>query len=168
MIVTAAGWAFVSFLLILQSTLLQAVSIAGAVPDLSLVAILWLSYHTLRSEGPIAAFFAGFSADFISSSPLGYHSFQFSVIAWCASLLSRAIRIEGPFLPILFGAAGTLVKFVSGLILSWILGQDRILAGSFLEGRLWVQVAYNAALSPFLFYALAPIRRRLNSGDWRR
>lgn len=160
-------WALASLFMFLQSTLLQALAIDGVVPNLALLVILIGAYHGIAHEGAIAGFMAGFSLDLLSSAPFGYHSFCFTIAAWSAASIQRLVKIEGVLLPTLLGAMGSIAMMLSAGLLGLLYGPERVVAVSLADPRVWIEVAYNAALTPILLFAARPGLTWLYSRDRR-
>jgi rod shape-determining protein MreD len=151
---TLAGAALAFLLAIVQSTWLDVVSVAGAIPDISLLVILWISYRNSRGEGPAAGFLSGIATDFISSAPIGYNAFVTTFAAYLASLLQGSIRLDRIILPFMLAVGGTLAKALGATALSLLFGSGKVFAPSFAEPRIWVEVLYNGLLAPPVFLAL--------------
>ena len=160
-------WAIASLFLFLQSTLLQAIALDGVVPNLGLIVILIGAYHGRAHEGAIAGFLAGFTLDLLSSSPFGYHSFMFSMAAWSVASLQRMVKVEGVLLPTLLGALGSAVVMLSAALLGFLFGPSRLAALSLADRRVWIEIAYNAVLTPILLVAMRPAIAWMYSRDRR-
>jgi len=154
----------VALLVIVQSTWLDAVAVLGVVPDLSMIALIYVSFRNESLQGQVAGFVAGLLQDGVSSSPFGLNAFVKTCLAWAFNALSGKFYIDGVFVPMAFGLAGTLAKAVLTLVLSWIFPAV-VATYDFLGPALWVEAAYNAALSPVLFLALRPFDGLLAPGD---
>ncbi len=163
-----ATWVLAFLALLLQSTWLQTVAIAGVVPDLALLVILWVSYGNSRAEGPIAAFLAGVAFDFLSSGPVGFGPFIYTLAAWVASLLHGSIRMDRIALPLVMGFVGTLLKVMGSGILEVLFGPDKVTARSFADSGVWIEAGLNALLAPLLFLALGSMKRWLITEEHRR
>lgn len=143
-----------------QSTWLGSVELWGVRPDLALLVLVWVSYKNGPVEGPFTGFISGLVEDCLSSSPLGFHAFMKTLVAWLSSLLHSAFAIDRIVLPLLLGAAATLGKAGATTILA-ALFRGGLRAYDFLSPALWVEVGYNALLSPPLFLLLRALSRFL-------
>jgi rod shape-determining protein MreD len=143
-----------------QSTWFNGIAIFGVVPDLSLVALIWISYKNGSVEGPISGFLSGIVEDFLSASPLGFHAFIKTAVASATALLHGTFFIDRFLLPILLGIAGTLAKALAAAILYLLFG-SAIHVYSFIDRILWIEAAYNGLLAPLVFLALSPLSRFL-------
>lgn len=139
--------------IVLQSTVLEVIAIAGVKPDLSLVILVFIAVQGGMMAGQISGFTAGLVQDFISVPPLGFYALVRTVIGFLFGRL-RGSLLGGPvILPVVLVAAATLLK---GL-LSWILGSVFSLgfrAGVFLGAAMWVELVYNSLLAPLVFAIL--------------
>jgi rod shape-determining protein MreD len=150
-----------------QSTWFGGIAIFGVIPDISLVALIWLSYKNGLVEGPISGFLSGFAEDFLSASPLGFHAFIKTAVAAAAALLHGSFFIDKLLLPVMLGFAGTIVKAIAADALFLLFG-GKIHVYSFLATGLWVEAAYNGILAPLVFLLLGPLSRFLVTERGRR
>lgn len=138
---------------LLQSTWMHAVAVYAVIPDLALLVVVYVSFQNVRTEGIATGFLSGLLQDFISSAPLGFNAFVRTVIAFGFNLISGSFYIDRILMPMLFGAAATLIKALSTAVLAlafpaFVHGYD------FLDRILWIETAYNAVLAPILFFIL--------------
>lgn len=143
-----------------QSTWFGSIAIFGVVPDIGLVALIWISYKNGLVEGPVVGFLSGFAEDFLSASPLGFHAFIKTAVAASASLLYGSFYIDKLLLPLALGFAGTLAKAVAAGLLFLLFGA-KIHVYSLLDSKLWIEAAYNGLLAPAVFLLLGPLSRFL-------
>lgn len=143
-----------------QSTWFGGIAVFGVVPDLSIIALIWVSYKNGPVEGPVSGFLSGLVEDFLSASPLGFHAFVKTAVAASTALLHGSFFIDKLLLPILLGFAGTVVKAIAAGAL-YILFGSVIHAYSFVDRVLWIEAAYNGLLSPIVFLVLTPFSRFL-------
>jgi len=143
-----------------QSTWLGGIAVFGVIPDLGLLALIWISYKNGPVEGPVAGFLSGFAEDFLSTSPLGFHAFVKTVVAAVTSILHGSFFIDRLVLPILLGVGGTLVKALTVGLLYLLFGSS-IHAYSFIDKVLWIEAAYNGLLAPVVFFLMTPLGRFL-------
>ncbi len=154
----------VTLALIVQSTWLEAIAIRSVLPDLALLVLVFISFHSPSLQGQAVGFVAGFLQDGISAGPLGLNSFVKTAIAWSFNALSGKFYIDRLLMPLLFGFTATLLKALYYALLSWIFG-DKVQAYQFFSAYLWIEAGYNAALAPLLFLVLSPIKRFLVSRE---
>jgi len=155
---TAASTALAACFIFIQTTWLKNGLVLGIVPDFALVIVLWVSYSNKASQGIFAAFFIGLACDLMSASPLGYFAFVYLVPAYAAAVLKQAIHMDRLFVPVLLGAAGTILKAVATGILIIVFGSDKVDSYSLTDYHLWLEVAFNAAISPLMCLLLERLR----------
>jgi len=137
---------------LLQSTLLAQVVPYRAVPDIALLILVYTSYQRGVMTGQITGFASGIFLDFLSYAPLGFNAF-IRVIIGAASGLLRGFSVDAVFLPALLAAAATLSKAALALALH-ILFAGATPAYSLRTPSLWLELAFNMVLSPFIFALL--------------
>ena len=138
---------------LLQSTWLHSIAILSVIPDPALLVIIYVSFHNARTEGVVSGFLSGLIQDFISSAPLGFNAFIRTIVSYGFNCLSGNFYIDRILMPMLFGAVGTLAKALSTALLA-LLFPAFIHGYNFLDRVLWIEMAYNAVLSPVLFFIL--------------
>jgi rod shape-determining protein MreD len=139
--------------ILLQSTILGSVEIAGVRPDIALIVLVFVSLRRGSMVGQVSGFTAGIMEDFMSVSPLGFHPLMCAIIGYLYGRFSGAVFVDPFLMPIILTAVATLFKGLISGIVSALFG---ITASGFLyfTGRLWIEMGYNAVLSPFLFAIL--------------
>ncbi len=142
---------------LLQSTILGRIAIASVRPDIALIVMVFVSLRRGSMVGQVSGFAAGILEDFMSVSPLGFHPLMRAVIGYTYGKFSGTVFVDPFLMPMVLTAVATLLKgLLSGLV-STLFG---ITSSGFLyfAGRLWIEMGYNAVLSPFLFAALNLIK----------
>ncbi len=142
---------------LLQSTWLRSIAVLSVIPDPALLVIVFTAFHNTRTEGIVSGFFSGLVQDFISSSPLGFTSFVRTIVSYGFNSLAGNFYIDRLLMPMLFGAAATLIKALSTAVLAFVFpvfihGYD------FLDKILWIETAYNAVLAPLVFFILGLLK----------
>ncbi|HSV55808.1 MAG TPA: rod shape-determining protein MreD [Magnetospirillaceae bacterium] len=142
---------------LLQSTWLQAIAVLTVVPDLSLLVIVFVAFQNVRTEGIAAGFLSGLLQDFISAAPLGSTAFVRTLVSFGFNQISGSFYLDRVLMPLIFGAAATLVKALATALLAiafpaFVRGYD------FLDRVLWIEIAYNAVAAPIMFFLLGLFR----------
>ncbi len=142
---------------LLQSTVLGNLAIAGVRPDIALIILVFVSVRRGSMIGQLSGFASGILEDFMSVSPLGFHPLMRAVIGYLYGKFSGKVFIDPFLMPILLTAAATLIKGVISGLVSAVFG---LTASGFLyfTGRIWIEMGYNGVLAPFLFALLNLIR----------
>jgi rod shape-determining protein MreD len=156
----------VTILIVAQSTWLDFIAIYSVIPDLSLLAVVYIAFKSRSIQGQSVGFVAGLLQDGISAAPFGLNAFIKTAVAWLANLLSGKFYIDRLLMPAIFGVVATLSKAGYLLLLS-LFFSGKILSYDFLDRTLWIEVAYNAVAAPVLFLLLSPIERFLIPADKR-
>ncbi len=143
--------------ILLQSTILNKIAIRGVRPDLALIVLIFVSMRRGSMVGQVSGFVAGFFEDLMNVSPLGFHSLLRTLIGYLYGLLSGNVFIDPFLMPMILTVIATILKgFLAGIV-SAVFG---IASSGFITftGRLWIEVAYNGVLAPFLFALLNLVR----------
>jgi rod shape-determining protein MreD len=143
-----------SVLFFIQTTWLRNGILAGVVPDLGLLVIVWVSCKNERNVGPFTGFFSGLVCDMLSAAPVGFFAFLYVVPAYLVSVLNRIVSVDGIFVPFLLGFFATVAKAFCSIVLSAIFGSS-VLNSYFLNDvHLWIEAGLNGALAPLVFLLL--------------
>ncbi|MDR1626115.1 MAG: rod shape-determining protein MreD [Spirochaetia bacterium] len=144
--------AFVLF----QTTFLHAVAFQGVIPDLSLIAVVFIANRNGTVAGQTVGFAGGLVEDFLSLSPLGFHALLKTLVGFLAGMSFGIIFIGSFFMPMLMvGAASVLKNVLAALVMA--LTSDPA-AGSFFSLQTLIETGYNMVLSPFVFAILGFIK----------
>jgi len=143
----------VSACILLQSTLLGKIAIRGVKPDLAMIVLVFVSLRRGSMVGQVSGFASGFLEDLMNVSPLGFHSLLKTVIGYLYGVFSGNVFVDPFLMPMVLAVAATILKGVLAGIVSAVFG---ISSSGFITftGRLWIEVAYNGVLAPFLFALL--------------
>jgi len=150
----------VSMLIVIQSTWLDFIAIFSVVPDISLLAVVYISFKSPGLQGQSLGFLAGLLQDGISAAPFGLNAFIKTSIGWLANLLSGKFYIDKVLMPAIFGTVATLSKAFYLILLATIF-PGKIISYDLLGRVLWIEVAYNTVIAPILFLLLSPLDRFL-------
>jgi rod shape-determining protein MreD len=156
----AFSFLLVSILLIVQTTWLDAIAIYSVLPDLALLAVIYISFKAHGLQGQITGFFAGLLQDGVSAAPLGLTALINTVLATLFNSLSGRFYIDKILMPILFGFSATIMKAIMLSLLSFIF-KGKILSYDFLQPLIWIETAYNGILAPILFLLFGLVDRLL-------
>ncbi len=154
------SFGLVSLLIVVQSTWLDYISVYSVVPDLSLIAVVYIAFKSPSLQGQSVGFAAGLLQDGVSAAPFGLNAFIKTAVAWLANLLSGKFYIDRLLMPAIFGFAATLAKAVYLAALSMFFA-GKVFSYDFLDRVLWIEAGYNAVAAPILFLALSPLDRFL-------
>jgi len=160
------SFGLIAILIVIQTTWLDYIAVYSVIPDLSLIAIVYISFKSPGMQGQSVGFATGLLQDGISAAPFGLNAFIKTSIGWLANLLTGKFYIDKIFMPALFGFVATLAKALYLAILS-VIFSEKILSYDLLGRVLWIEVAYNAVIAPILFLLLSPLDRFLIPSDKR-
>jgi rod shape-determining protein MreD len=142
---------------LLQTTVLRAVAIRGVRPDLTFVLLMFVALRRGPMVGQLSGFAVGIVEDLVSLAPLGFHALMRSTVGFVYGLFLGNVYVDPLLIPVAFAAAGTLLKALLTLLLEAVFS---VSAGGFapFTGPVWIELAWNAVLAPFLFAVLGLIR----------
>jgi rod shape-determining protein MreD len=103
--------------------------------------------------GQVSGFFSGILQDLLSSAPLGMNAFIRTLCGALAGIMKGTFFLDAVFLPMILGAAATLVKAISLFILH-ILFAGAVPGYSLTAPLLYIELLLNTIAAPFLFALL--------------
>lgn len=129
--------------LVIQSTVLENISLAGIKPNLILTAVVSVSCLRNREEGAAYGFFAGLLQDCYFSNYIGCCVFLYTFIGYFCGALLKSFYRENFILPMGIAAAATLVyEFLYYIINILLSGYTNIV---YFMGRIIIpETVYNA------------------------
>jgi rod shape-determining protein MreD len=142
---------------LLQSTLLRAVAIRGVRPDLTFLILMFVAIRRGPLVGQLGGFAVGIAEDLVSLAPLGFHALIRATTGFLYGLFLGNVYVDPLLIPVLFAAAGTFVKTLLAMLLEAVFSISSSGFAPF-TGPLWIELGWNAVLSPFLFALLGLVK----------
>ena len=152
--------------LLLQTAVLSALPLPGAVPPLLLVVVVALALADGPASGLVTGFLAGLSADLVSDHALGRLALVHAVVGYGAGLLADRTE-RSALLPVGVVAAASVGAVVLFAVEGFLLGDPRVTAGALMRSGA-SSLAYAVVLTPFVVPAVAALARRAAPDDDRR
>ena len=142
--------------LLLQTTVLAQIQLAGAKPDLIYMVTIILAYLEGPSSGAIAGFAGGMAEDFLLNQPKGITALSLTLLGYAVGMVRQYIVSPSALVPVIMVGVGTAVGLMFNGLVRFLLGQ--LDSGWAFQLQIAVLTGlYNAMLTPFVF----PIVRRL-------
>ena len=145
----ALSAALTAVFVLLQTTVMHRLAFQGVIPDLSLIAIVFIANKNGTIAGQSVGFAAGMVEDFLSLSPLGFHALMKTLIGFFVGMTFGVVFMDSLFIPmVMVGAAALAKNILSAFLMT--LADDSVSAGFFSLTTL-LEIAYTMILSPFVF-----------------
>lgn len=132
-----------------ETVILSNITVLPAVPDMVLIASIYISLLNGRGMGEITGFSSGLILDFLSASPFGFNCIFRTLISYIAGFFGGSINFKGFFIPFMAGLFGTLSKAVFIWLLS--LFYTSVIRYDILSIPFLFELVSNAFLSPIVF-----------------
>lgn len=142
-------------LALVQVTWAPRLSIAGAFPNLVLIAVIGITWMQGVRAGLVWACVGGVLLDLTASGPIGPHALALLTAAYGTSLWARNVDRPNAVHAALTAAAGTIAYSVTLVLTDGLLGMQAMDA-SVVARLTFAAAIYNAVLTPF---AIEIIRR---------
>jgi rod shape-determining protein MreD len=147
-----ASGALLLALLLVETAILANIAYLPVVPDIMLIAVMYLALNNGSLSGETAGFFSGLLLDFTSGAPLGLNCLVRTVVGYVCGLFDRTLDSSGVFIPALLGFCVTLFKIVLTNVVSFFYPQGQITAFVVFSVRTAAELALNTAAAPALFW----------------
>jgi len=143
----------VLFLSLFEAAILSNLVFLPVIPDLVLLAVVFVSFLNSPVTGSTAGFLSGLLLDFFSAAPVGLNAFTKTVTGYVAGRLSGSFNLDRLFIPALMGFSATILKAVLTWLLSLFFGEG-ILTYQLYGGVFWMEVLANTLCAPPVFALL--------------
>lgn len=137
-------------LAMVETTILSNFSFLPAVPDLVLLASIYIAMMNGKAAGVIVGFVSGLILDFITGCPFGYNCLLRTIICYFAGFFNKNLNFKGIFIPFLIGLCGTFSKvFVTWLISLFY--PNTVITYSMISVSFFTELLLNSILAPVIF-----------------
>ncbi|MDR2182199.1 MAG: rod shape-determining protein MreD [Treponema sp.] len=135
---------------LLESALLEKLTLYDAKPDLALGILVYSAYVNGTMSGQLTGFISGIFIDFLSQAPLGLNALVRTIIGALGGLIRDRFFLGRVLLPMTLCAAATALKALMVFILH-LLFAGAVPAYSLAGPTFWSELLLNTASAPFLF-----------------
>ncbi|GMO47310.1 MAG: hypothetical protein Pg6C_09510 [Treponemataceae bacterium] len=141
---------FVSLLLV-ETAILANIAYLPTVPDIMLIAVMYLAFKNGTLAGETAGFFSGLLLDFVSGGPFGLNCLVRTIVGYVCGLCARTLNSGGIFIPALLGLCVTLFKIMLTNMVSFFYPQGQILSFHLFSIHAASELTLNTVIAPVLF-----------------
>ncbi len=138
--------------IILQTTVLNVLTINGATLNTSLLLIITISVYLDPKESLLYTLYTGLLLDTVTGVFIGLNTFIFVLIAYGISIIQEEIVKESYLTPLLLGIASILIYNFFSLFFVYLLGYTVRLAHYF-SMNTFIEIGYNSVFM-LLIYTL--------------
>ena len=138
---------------LIKHAILSNIVYLPAVPDLSLICVLFISLQNGKLFGETSGFFSGLCLDFLGAGPFGLNCLYRTLIGYCGGIFNKVLNPEGLITPALLVRAATVLKAILLLSISILFPMVHIHFSPFTTVFLW-ELAGNTLLGPIIFKLL--------------
>jgi len=135
---------------LLESTLLKKLPSNYIYPDIALIILIFFSNSRGVIEGQVSGFLVGIAEDFLSLSPLGFHSFIKTIIGFIFGNSKGKVFIDPIFFPMLMVLIATLIKGFTAVIISSVFLSPETSPDVF-TFKFAIEIIENCICAPFVF-----------------
>lgn len=146
---------------IIESTILQHISIFGVVPNTSLIIIVCISILTGKKTGSVLGLLLGFLQDMFFYDVIGVHALIYFLIGYTIGLTDKKVFKENLFLPFVFTALSTITFHMIFYVFMYFqsISIDLI---RFIKNIVIIESIFNSILSVFFYKQFLKLYRQPN------
>lgn len=133
-----------------ETAILSNLSFLPAVPDLVLLASLYIVIMNGKTAGVILGFVSGLILDFITGCPFGYNCLLRTLICYFAGFFNKNLNLSVFFIPFLIGLCGTFAK----VFITWLISlfyPNTVVTYSMISVSFFTELLLNSVLAPMIF-----------------
>ena len=137
-------------LAMVETAILSNFSFLPAVPDLVLLASIYIVMMNGKTAGVIIGFTSGLVLDFITGCPFGYNCLLRTIICYFAGFFNKNLNFRGIFIPFLIGLCGTFAK----VFITWLISlfyPNTVVTYSMISVSFFTELLLNSLLAPVIF-----------------
>ncbi|MDR1785007.1 MAG: rod shape-determining protein MreD [Spirochaetaceae bacterium] len=142
-------------LLLIETTMLSNIPYLPTIPDLQLIAVMYIGLKNGTLLGESAGFISGIMLDFVSASPPGLNCLVRTAAGALCGVFHRTLNSTGILIPMLFGLCITAVKILAVNVISFFFPLAQIVLYKFFSLQLISEAALNMVLCPIMFALLS-------------
>ena len=133
-----------------ESAIFSNITFLPAIPDFSLICVLYFSLKNGKLMGESTGFVSGIFLDFLSACPFGLNTLYRTILGFIGGIFNKRLNTEGFLIPLFLGFSATLLKalllksisfFYHGIVLSYDIFSQLFL----------FELGLNTILTPILF-----------------
>jgi rod shape-determining protein MreD len=126
-----------------------------AVPDLALIALLFLSLHNGPLLGETTGFFSGIILDFISGGPFGLNCFVRTVIGFVCGLFRRTLNTRSFLVHIVLVFFAMILKNLLRALTAFLYPQGNIMVYNFFSRVFAMELGMSIVATPIIYWILS-------------
>lgn len=141
-------------LAMIETMILSNLMFLPAVPDLVLIAAIYIAMLNGKTAGVIVGFISGLILDWMTGAPFGYNCLLRTIICYIAGFFYGNLNFKGIFISILIGLVATFLK----VFITWLMTlfyPNTVLNYSLVSMSFFIELLLNSILSPILFKILS-------------
>ena len=138
---------------LIEAAILSNIAFLRAVPDLSLICVLYFSLHNGRVAGECTGFISGLFIDFLSAAPFGLNCLFRTVLGYLGGVFTKTFNTDGIIIPAVLGFCATIIKCLLILFIAFLFPSSVVKYNPFSMMFLF-ELCVNTVLTPVVFKIL--------------
>ncbi|PIE97580.1 MAG: rod shape-determining protein MreD [Treponema sp.] len=140
------------FFCLFETAILSHIQIFTAWPEFILILVIYIAIHNGTAIGTSCGFISGLLLDLMSLSPIGLHSFLFTLIGYIIGILHRKYNLNKIIIPATLTLISIGLKVLIVFVLS-IFGKN-IIIYDISKWQFWMQTGVTVIFAPIEFAIL--------------
>lgn len=148
-------------LAMIETTILSNIMFLPAIPDMVLLAAVYVAMMNGRSFGVVIGFISGLILDWMTGSPFGYNCLLRTIICYGAGFFCGTLNFKGFFIPVLIGLGATFLK----VFITWLMTlfyPNTVLNYNIISMNFFFELLFNSILCPVIFKILSCFDKHLS------
>ena len=145
---------------VFESAVLSNITFLPAIPDISLVCVVFIALHNGKTYGESSGFFSGLFLDFLGACPLGFNCLFRTIIGYAGGKFCKILNTEGFVVPFLIVLIATVMKVFLVQVIS-LLFPSVTVAYKIISFSFAFELLANSFLAPFMFRLLRVFKNSL-------
>ncbi len=139
---------------VIESSILSNIIFLPAIPDLSLICVVYFSVHNGKIIGESTGFISGLFLDFLSACPFGFNTLFRTVIGYAGGNFNKTLNTSGFIVPLILGIIATVVKIFIVNLVTLLFPFANLIPYKLISTDCLFQIVFNAVLTPLMFRLL--------------
>ncbi len=143
-----------------EAAILSNIQLLPAIPDISLICVLYFSLQNGKLLGETTGFISGLCLDFLTAGPFGLNCLLRTLLGFLGGIFNKILNTEGFFIPCLLGFCATIIKALLLWGISFIFPASMV-SYTPISWFFLFELGINTLLTPLIFKFLSLFKNAL-------
>lgn len=139
----------------IESSILSNMIFIPAIPDITLLCVVYFSVHNGKIIGETTGFISGLLLDFLSACPFGFNSLFRTIIGYAGGNFNKTLNTSGFIVPLILGIIATVIKILVVNLIAVLFPFANLIPYRIFSTSCFFEIIFNAILTPLVFKILS-------------